>query len=452
MRMTRFACVAVLLGAMPAFAQINATITAPSNGATLTGSSVNVGVSITSSFGIQNFTIEIDGFVDTYQPRGIGNTLLNSYSATIPTSLIGVTNGAQTITLRANEGGFLSSDTDVINVTVGSATPSPSPTPTATPSPTPLPGSVAALSATTENAVYDPVRNRVYVVNDTTDRIDIVDVASLTITGSLNPNTVNPRGVDISQDGSKLVVAGGSEEEVTIINLNTGVAQPSVSTSARTFADPYRVAFFSNGKVAVAYDFPGGGNSTFEPVDIYDPVAGTITATQISGPLNELHEPTVLARTHDYSTIIAADGGTSGSYLKTMNGSGTVLASFNYPFSGTFWLGGGNDGTLFTWNGTFLDETLSSPTSLSGGANFPIVLPNGLVAGISSQTTVSSYSPFDGSKAGDTTLPITLSFGTRYLIPGDATKFFVIDSTNRLLAVVPVAQITGASESWSNYE
>ena len=80
-------------------------------------------------------------------------------------------------------------------------------------------GTVVQLGATPSDIVLDESRQRLYLVNNAGNRVDIYDYAAQSLLGSVTVGTA-PLGAAMSMDNSFLYVANHDSSSISIINLN----------------------------------------------------------------------------------------------------------------------------------------------------------------------------------------------------------------------------------------
>lgn len=91
-----------------------------------------------------------------------------------------------------------------------------------------------------EDLVVDEVRGKLYGADKAGSKIDIIDMTTLSITGSyLLVNGSAPTGIDLSPDGNELAVAQSALSQVKFINLTNGtmseLASPLSGSSTKGF-------------------------------------------------------------------------------------------------------------------------------------------------------------------------------------------------------------------------
>ena len=98
-------------------------------------------------------------------------------------------------------------------------------------------GTVVSLGGTPSDAVWDEVRNRVYLVNSAANRIDILNTRTNTITKNIRVGTF-PLAAAISMDGAYLYVTNTSSASLSVIDLGNDSVTTSVSLPAKPESHP----------------------------------------------------------------------------------------------------------------------------------------------------------------------------------------------------------------------
>lgn len=144
---------------------------------------------------------------------------------------------------------------------------------------TPAPGNIPnsrtdylSTEGTPNSAVYDPVHNLIFSSNPAWNRIDVISNATHTIVN--NVPIRDPRGLDISIDGSTIWAATGSQQ-MFAINTSTLRATryllPQLPSGAGTVPwEGMRVFALADGTVLLL-----GGNTLY--VAVWDPGSNTLT-------------------------------------------------------------------------------------------------------------------------------------------------------------------------------
>src|ERR1051326_4655438 len=107
-------------------------------------------------------------------------------------------------------------------------------------------GTVVPVVGTVSDLVYDANRNLVYVANSTRNDVEIYNVATNKLSGSIQTG-LSPASLAISPDGNTLYVANIGSLSVTAINLTT----QQVSTDYGLSTAPHAVAVGSDGKLVI---------------------------------------------------------------------------------------------------------------------------------------------------------------------------------------------------------
>ena len=210
-------------------------------------------------------------------------------------------------------------------------------------------------AANRTDTLYDQRRGLVYISNGASLlRYDINKKMFLTpyaLGGSLY-------GMDISPDGSRLVVADSSSTAnqvwVDEINLNTGAAKKDYFDRAFYEGGTYSVAFGKDGSLLTTSTFQGSG---WVPLRRYDPATGQ------SVTLDSVRQDSMLAASADRSVIGFEESNISdGRFGRYRVSDGDILKKQWYQ-DGTSWFNyeiatnrNGTQYALPTYGGTFITD------------------------------------------------------------------------------------------------
>jgi uncharacterized protein (TIGR03437 family) len=131
-------------------------------------------------------------------------------------------------------------------------------------------GTVVPVLGTAQDLIYDPARNLVYIANFSRSEVDIYDVASRRLTGSVSVG-VQPGSLALSPDLNTLYVANLGSNTISAVNLSTRQRGAEYTIGSR----PDAIAVGNDGKVVVMG--PAG-------LQRLDPVSGRLVAVPITPP------------------------------------------------------------------------------------------------------------------------------------------------------------------------
>ena len=134
-------------------------------------------------------------------------------------------------------------------------------------------GSVVPVLGTVADLVYDSSRNLVYVANSTRNDVEIYNVATNKLSGSIQTG-LTPASLAISPDGNTLYVANAGSLSVTAVNLTT----QQISMDYGLSSAPNAVAVGSDGNVVILL-----ANGTLLKLDPTVP-GGRIVTVPIAAP------------------------------------------------------------------------------------------------------------------------------------------------------------------------
>jgi dipeptidyl aminopeptidase/acylaminoacyl peptidase len=119
-------------------------------------------------------------------------------------------------------------------------------------------GDVVKLGSTPSDIVLDEARGRLYLVNQSANRVDIYDYMGGQLSGSI-PVGTSPLAAAMSMDGQYLYVSNNGSSTLTSINLTSGSVDQTVSLTA----SPEGVEVGADGRVLITTN----GASTTDSVN-----------------------------------------------------------------------------------------------------------------------------------------------------------------------------------------
>ena len=114
---------------------------------------------------------------------------------------------------------------------------------------------------------HDPLRDRLFVSDWYNARIWVLDAVSLAVTDELTVGAA-PAGLDLSDDGQFLAIAGRDANQVYIFDADSLELRHQLDVGTR----PFGLRFAPDGRLFV-------GNVGSNDVSVLDPVSGTLLAT-----------------------------------------------------------------------------------------------------------------------------------------------------------------------------
>jgi hypothetical protein len=220
----------------------------------------------------------------------------------------------------------------------------------------PSQGTLYPLADTLRDLVYDPVHQRVYATNETSSRLEILDLTTDALVAPL-PLGAQPWGLGISTDCSRLYICLRSSSEIAVVNL--AVDPPVVLTKVTVTPDaagasaPTRIGIAANGRAFFTCADAGAGYSILRQM-----ILGTLVIsprTDVNG--GQVADPTYIGVSQDRSRIVFGQGGSSGNYsvytsaIDTFTGGGTVPGAIVSAAANV-------DGSLFTLGPYLIDAAL----------------------------------------------------------------------------------------------
>jgi YVTN family beta-propeller protein len=248
-------------------------------------------------------------------------------------------------------------------------------------------GQVVKLGATPSDVVLDEQRQRLYLVNQISNRVDILSTTTNSLIDNI-PVGQGPLAAAISMDGAFLYVTNGASSTVSVIDLNGGGVIQTVSMPAT----PQGVEAGADGRVLVSTLGTASGGTTSNTLIIFDPAqsaANQLTAvptppppsTPTPLPPTTLTTPTTkfqskLIRTPDGQYIVGLTiPSTTQTYLFVYEvSSGSILRSRTVTGQSTV-LSMSPDGSRFMAGFTLYDVGTLSVLGQMNNANAPFSFP-----------------------------------------------------------------------------
>ncbi len=156
----------------------------------------------------------------------------------------------------------------------------------------------------------DPAQTRVYVTNAGRNQIDILEHVSANSVRRLDPIRTlgNPQGLDVSADGTRLLVCPSGSNFVQIFDITVNppvlVAEPMLpQVNTSIWARPFSAAAVMNGTAVVGlFNAPGGERRLYQ-VDI---AAGT-ASLPATWPTTTYETPVQLMASPDHERVIIGE-------------------------------------------------------------------------------------------------------------------------------------------------
>jgi len=284
----------------------------------------------------------------------------------------------QTLTISAWAEGHADSRVNTTrHVVTASAPNTATPTPTRTPTATPNFESVTYEGTTIHDAVYDSDRDLLYMTNYDNNRVDIVNVATKTIDGSITVGT-SPRGIDITADKSKLYVANQGSDTVSVIDLNTQTETLQIPLAPLSrWGDAYNLAVGLNYAVVGADD----QWDKMARIDLSDNSISLVTQ-----PFS-VFNPAAVESSRDKRYVIYSDTGLSSTDAFVFDASqGVMVKELSSVYGYSYTLDVNEDGSCFavsakvltTWDGATIGTlpSYSKNPHFIGGTPYTMVAFN----------------------------------------------------------------------------
>ncbi len=227
--------------------------------------------------------------------------------------------------------------------------------------------------------IFDDACEHVYLTNATSNRVEVFSIADDELQTPIAVGS-QPTGLDVSPDGATLYVANSGGNNISVVDLTTGVEQQKVTVPTGFINDkPFSVAVASTGLVLFSTTFAGSGfGGRMMQLDPTSYALATRTDFYFNGTTTEA---TFLRSSADRSAIAVVAGDISDAPVFR-------YSSATDQFSGEKDLGGfvtfvatdESGATIVVDPGTsVLDASLSLSGTITGGGFGVAVHPAGTI-------------------------------------------------------------------------
>lgn len=254
-------------------------------------------------------------------------------------------------------------------------------------------GDVIKLGGTPSDVVLDEARQRLYLVNQNANRVDVFSCAENRVIQSIGVG-MTPVAAAISMDGAYLYVSNNASSSVSVIDLRTGTVIQSVSLPAK----PEGLEVGADGRVLITMEGTGTvtttttGTSQISSLVVFDralqqgqqvvevsfpppaPTPSPLPATILSRPITTFRGK--LIRTPDGGFIVGlstVNNNQSTVLFVYEAASGTVLRSRNVTGQSTV-LSISPDGSRFMAGSTLYETATLAAVAQQNVANVPFPL------------------------------------------------------------------------------
>jgi YVTN family beta-propeller protein len=246
-------------------------------------------------------------------------------------------------------------------------------------------GSIIGLGGTPSDIVLDELRGRLYLVNNSANRVDIWGITENSLVGSISVG-MTPLAGAISMDGAYLYVTNQGSSSLSVIDLSTRAVVQNVTLPAK----PEGVAVGGDGRALVSTQGTGTGNPPANTLLIYDrtqsstqqlsavqvpPPPSTpvgLTPTTLTTPVTKFNSK--LIRTPDGQFIVGLTNPGQTTYMFVYEvASGVILRSRTVAGQSTV-LSMAPDGSRFMAGFTMYDTGTLSVIAQQNIANAPFSL------------------------------------------------------------------------------
>ena len=265
------------------------------------------------------------------------------------------------------------------------------------------------MDGTPAAAVFDSVHNLVYASNPAWNRVDVISPSTHQIVNSIP--APSPTGMDLSLDGTQLIVGSNVQQIVSIstasLQVVTRTNVPPIVQGGAMYAIPDLLANTSNGTVLVGMTLNGSPPAYY--LEQWNPAAGTFTPRSVPGVNAWIDQ---LVRTGDGAKALVVDYGSEVNMAVYDAASDSFSASGQSPVGQVLGVAGSPTAEQFAIIGTnglaFVDSNLRTLATIQLGVFF-----SGM-----------RYSP-DGTKLYITAISYVPPCGPYYpeLLTYDATSY-----------------------------
>ncbi|HET7553298.1 MAG TPA: hypothetical protein VFK04_18535 [Gemmatimonadaceae bacterium] len=170
-----------------------------------------------------------------------------------------------------------------------------------------LPTDSVPVDGPSWDAIPDPRRGLVYLLQQAQRRILVVSLTNMSVTGTI-PLSSMPNGFDITAGGDSLIVALPDERALGVVDLREAAWHSALVpvTALDPVADqrPSDVLALSNGKVFIAATNPSGYSNVLIEADLATGVQRVRTDAGVNGNING----NVMGRSLDHSVVVVNGG------------------------------------------------------------------------------------------------------------------------------------------------
>jgi hypothetical protein len=221
---------------------------------------------------------------------------------------------------------------------------------------------VAASSDTFQNVVVNPASTKAYLTVPSKNQVDILNLNKGTY-GKPIPVGSDPEGIDITPDGSTLLVADSGGQTISEVALSTRKVTTVETPAGFDSEKPYSIVALNNGNALFSTTFSGSGYGAH----VYDLDLSTGAISTVS-EIGLVTEATTLSRSGDYSTAAAVLGDDSGGPFDVYSAAtGNVVSGHLSSFLSSGALDG--DGSTLLVDGTYVVDPATG--ALLGTINGP---------------------------------------------------------------------------------
>ena len=130
--------------------------------------------------------------------------------------------------------------------------------------------SFVSLSGMPHDVLYDNIRGQAYISNRSLNRIEIININTLSVTGSIATGQA-PTGMSISPDGNTMLVTLRDDNAMAVVDLNTLAQTKTIALpdfSGDQSQRPLRVDYASDGTVYYRHNTPSNPFGKVHTLDL----------------------------------------------------------------------------------------------------------------------------------------------------------------------------------------
>jgi DNA-binding beta-propeller fold protein YncE len=282
---------------------------------------------------------------------------------------------------------------------------------------------VAASSDTFGHVVVNPASKKAYLTVPSENRVDILNLAQGTY-GKPIPVGSDPQGIDITPDGSTLLVADSGGQTISEVNLSTRKVTTVETPAGFDSERPYSIVALNNGHALFSTTFSGSGFGG----EVFDLDLSTGAINEVSA-IGTVTESTAMSRSGDYSTAAAVLGDDSGGPFDVYSAStGNVVTGQLNSFISSGALDG--DGSTLLVDGIYVVDATTGTLlgTINGPSGSAVLTTAGTTGYVLSGSTITELNVSRFLTGSTISLPDAASGGSQLAISPNG-KYLVAETS-----------------------